>query len=256
MLRRLLDGLGLYRPLRAAFYRSFRAITPVKVAGLEARFHTPDPDTWRRVVKLGGEREQIERFLNSIQPGDTVWDIGAFIGMFTVLASRRVGPEGRVVSFEPEPSTWQRLQANCKLNQCENTSLFNAALADHSGEGMIYPSRENENAIHSLQHNEQLQDQGIPVRLYSATELIREHDVPFPDAIKLDVEGAECLVMRGMKDILSTPRCRFLFMEVHPRDLPGFGHSVEDVHRLLEETGFVIEHETRRGSEYHYFCRK
>lgn len=256
MLSKLLNSVGLYQPLRNTFYKLFRAKTPIEVAGIQASFYSSTPDLYRRIVKLGGEREQIQLFLDSIRPGETVWDIGGFIGMFTVLSSKRVGPAGRVITFEPEPETYNKLLANCELNQCNNVTVFNAALSDATDKGMIFASRENENAIHSLRPNEHLQDNGIPTQLYNAAELVRDQNVPVPNAVKLDVEGAECLVMNGMKSILSDVKCRFLFMEVHPDDLPNFGHSLDDVHAILDEVGFPITRRFERGTEYHYFCEK
>ena len=256
MLRKLLNSVGLDHTLRNTFYKLFRAKTSIEVAGIRASFYSSTPDLYRRIVNLGGEREQIELFLNSIRAGETVWDIGGFIGMFTVLSSKRVGPQGRVITFEPEPETYKKLLANCELNQCDNVTVFNAALSDATDEGMIFASRENENAIHSLRPNDHLQDIGIPTQLYSAAELVRDKNVPVPNAVKLDVEGAECLVMNGMKSILSDDSCRFLFMEVHPKDLPNFGYSLDDVHAILDEVGFPVTRKFERGTEYHYFCEK
>ncbi|VAW73258.1 hypothetical protein MNBD_GAMMA15-647 [hydrothermal vent metagenome] len=256
MLSKLLNSVGLYQPLRILFYKLFRAKTPVEISGIHATFYSSTPDLYRRIVNFGGEREQIQLFLDTVQPGETVWDIGSFIGMFTVLSSKRVGEHGQVIAFEPEPDTYKKLLSNCKLNQCNNVTVFNAALSDTTDEGMIFSSREHENAIHSLRPNDSLQDDGIPTQLYSAAELVRDKDVPVPNAVKLDVEGAECLVMNGMKSILADDKCRFLFMEVHPDDLPSFGHSLDDVHAILEEVGFPVTRKYERGSEYHYFCEK
>ncbi|MCK5092657.1 MAG: FkbM family methyltransferase [Gammaproteobacteria bacterium] len=85
--------------------------------------------------------------------------------------------------------------------------------------------------------------------MYNAEDLVEQQNVPAPTAVKLDVEGAEYLVLSGMEALLSSPDCRFLFIEVHPKDLPNFGHSVEDVNNLLEKIGFSITNKITRGTE-------
>src|SRR6266699_2559349 len=77
------------------------------------------------------EREFLNRFL---RPGDTFVDVGANIGLFTLIAARLVGPQGRVLSFEPTPETFARLTKNVQTNRLENVSCQQLALSDRAGE--------------------------------------------------------------------------------------------------------------------------
>src|SRR4030095_11405574 len=76
------------------------------------------------------EREFLKRLL---RPGDVFVDIGANIGLFTILAGRYVGAEGAVYAFEPCAKTYERLLANVELNRLTNVSCYQAALSNHTG---------------------------------------------------------------------------------------------------------------------------
>ncbi|MCK5092656.1 MAG: FkbM family methyltransferase [Gammaproteobacteria bacterium] len=156
MIGKFLRAIGIYKPVCDLFYKAFHARTSLEVAGIQKTFFSASPELYRRIVNVGGEREQLSVFLNKLVPGDVVWDVGAFIGMFSIFSSERVGNTGRVITFEPEPGTFKLLQENCKLNNADNITLFNAALYDSTDKGMIFASKENENAIHSLRPGEHL----------------------------------------------------------------------------------------------------
>src|SRR6266496_451229 len=77
------------------------------------------------------EREFVNRFL---RPGDVFVDVGANIGLFTLIAASRVGPTGKVIAFEPTSETYERLVGNVRLNRLRNVDCVRSALSDHSGE--------------------------------------------------------------------------------------------------------------------------
>ena len=256
MLTNLLKATGIYKPTQALLYKLFRSETSVEINGIERTFYSARPDLYRRIINVGGERPQLEKFIDHVNTGDVVWDIGAFIGMFTLFASAKVGETGHVVTFEPEPSTYTLLQDNCRRNNIKNVTLFNAALSDSTDQGQIFAAKDDKNAIHSLRPGNHLRSDGIPTQLYKADELVANGKTRAPNVVKIDVEGAEGLVLDGMKNLISNDKCRFLFMEVHPKDLSAFGHTVEDIDERIKKAGFNISEKIERGTEYHYFCVK
>lgn len=257
MIKQILNSLGLLDPIRQLLYRTVRRTTSIDVNGIHRRFITTSSDLHRRVVAVGGEREQLSLFLKSLRPGDVVWDVGSFIGMYSVFASARIGEEGQIVAFEPESTAFGMANANAQANRLENIQVLNVALSDiNTNEGVVYSSQENNNAIHSLRQNAKLQEEGQQIQIHRGDDLVAASTIPAPTVIKMDIEGAEFGALSGMVELLKDPTCRFLFLEVHPTELPDFGGSVEKLEKLIDEVGFQVSKKIQRGSEYHYFCYK
>lgn len=84
-----------------------------------------------------GEREFVRRYL---QIGDTFVDVGAHIGLFTLIAAHKVGPAGKVIAFEPCKTSFEVLKANIALNELSNVKCENMALSNRQG----FPSRSHE----------------------------------------------------------------------------------------------------------------
>ena len=209
-----------------------------------------------RICKAGGEREQIQKFMELLKPGDVVWDVGTFIGMYSLFSSHAVGSKGKIYSFEPEPKTAQRAQRNFDLNGSTTIRLLECALGAEDGLATIYPSKADENAIHSLKPNARRQTEGIQITVHRGDSLVEKNEAELPNAIKMDIEGAEHLALSGMQNILNDRRCRMIFLELHPEDLPAFGASAEQVRELIQSAGFKLDHEQKRGSEFHQFYLK
>ncbi len=240
----------------AILHKTIRATTSTSMAGLNASFNTPTQDYWRRIKNFGGEKEQLNIFIDNLKKGDVVWDVGAFIGLFTVFSAKSVGPEGKVYAFEPEKNTALKLNMNCKLNKLNNVKIVNYALSNTNEVGKLYPANEGQNAIHSLQPHTALKDTGVEINLKQGDTLVTENIIEPPNVIKLDVEGAELQSLQGMSEILKNPECRFLFLELHHRDLSRFDATEEEVISILKDSGFNIAKEMKRGTESHLFCLK
>lgn len=243
--------------VRRWYYRAFRRKVPLTLGGgVHKVFWAGDPRMFTRIINAGGEREQLERFLAAIEPGDVVWDVGAFIGMFAIFSAHRVGEQGHVYAFEPEASTLSRLRRNIDLNRAAPVEVIEAALGDHDGAAIIYASKPGENAIHSLHHGKRHQAAGTNISLCSGDALVTAGVAKSPNVVKMDIEGAEFQALTGMRNILQSETCRYLFLELHPTELPGFGTTPDAVRELLENAGFQLEHEQIRGTETHLFYRK
>jgi FkbM family methyltransferase len=148
--------------------------------------------------------------------GAVTWDVGAHIGFHTLGFAVAVGPTGRVVSFEPNPSNRTRLQQNLERNPdlASRVEILPCALSNHDGEAAFVFSREIDNGASSMSFLEGTTPHVDPgrssqwersvVALRTLDGIIREGTAPRPDLIKLDVEGAELLVLRGAAETLRT----------------------------------------------------
>ena len=142
----------------------------------------------------------VERFLQS---GMTVLDIGAHQGLYTLLASQRVGPSGRVFSFEPSPRERRALRLNVALNLRRNVTIQGLALGGQETSADLFVVKTFETGCNSLRPP--IADSLIyPVRVRVTTldTWMQTKGIKSIHFIKLDVEGAELEVLQGAKRLL------------------------------------------------------
>lgn len=153
--------------------------------------------------------------------GSTAWDIGAHVGFFSLLLSRRCR---RVIAVEPEPENADRLRRNVELNGAA-VDVVEAAVGAAPGVTWLFRAgRESHAGV-------QERFDAVAVQLTTLDELAVLFG--FPDVIKLDVEGAELEALRGGGTVLD--RRPIVFVEVHSQSLD------DEVTRLLVAHGYVVQ---------------
>lgn len=143
----------------------------------------------------------------SLKPGDVFFDIGANVGFYSLLGSRLVGSSGRVFAFEPVPRNLVQLRHHLQMNSCSNVTVLDVAVGDRDG-----PALFDESGGSSMGH---LAPSGsLSIRTVTLDALVESAQVPLPDVMKLDVEGAEAWVVSGAEKLLraATPR---IFLATH-----------------------------------------
>jgi FkbM family methyltransferase len=149
-------------------------------------------------------------FERTIQEGSTVFDLGGFTGYYTLLASALVGPAGRVVVFEPLPRNLMYLHRHLALNKITNVTVIEAAVSDQNGtlSFQVGPS----SAMGRL-----AEGGNLPVRAVSLDEMIESGELPEPQYLKVDVEGAEMQVLVGAARLIG--RCHpTFFIDTHGKE--------------------------------------
>lgn len=167
-----------------------------------------------KIISSDNYEEKFEReMLNLIQDGDIVWDIGANVGFYSKQFLDRVGSTGQVCAFEPAPGAVQILFNHFKDK--ENVKIFSYAMGDMDGE-VIMQLDENDPAsvVNKIVDNVS-NTEGERVRVRAADSVIMSNDAPFPNAIKIDVEGYEFSVIKGMESLLANDELRCVAIEVH-----------------------------------------
>ncbi len=184
-----------------------------------------------RHIFYWGAYEPIESFLflSSITPGMTVIDAGANIGQYTVLSAQAVGPGGRVLSFEPSPRNFARLEENVQMNEFRNVQLFRSALWDREATlSFRFPETGNSGSFRQSESGE------VEVKAMALDDLPGLTRV---DLIKIDVEGSEPRVLLGAQAILRKFRPMIL-MEVNRQALMEGGTDTSHLLDVLKDLGY------------------
>lgn len=199
------------------------------------RFHV-DPADWRiapvEAINFGRyEDDDAELFWSLLEPNQTVLDIGANIGWYTLHACRRF-PTSTVHAFEPVPRTFDYLQRNTQANDLRNVVLHNFGLADRDGDGtfFVYPEGSGGASMADTSQRASVTEVTAPIRRLDGLQLS-------PDVVKIDVEGAELLAMRGGLETLR--RCRpAIFSEMLRKWATRFDYHPNDILELLASLGY------------------
>ncbi|WP_421994067.1 FkbM family methyltransferase [Roseococcus sp.] len=178
----------------------------------------------------------------SLRPGDTVIDIGANVGTHALLAAHLVGPHGRVHAIEASPWIHARLRQNLEVNGVGNVTTYNLAATDAPGQVTVYLHDATNLGGTTIVPSEAVRTgaareasvEGRPLSQIVDLDTLRAARL-----IKIDVEGAEWLVLQGMRDVLPQLRPEAeILLEVNPQALALFGATLDDVLVLFAEAGF------------------
>lgn len=167
------------------------------------------------------------KFVEAIKRGSVVYDIGAHVGFYTLLASFLSGRDGLVYSFEPFPLNANYLRKHTLLNGCKNVTVIEAAVGDTEGFSLF---KEGESTFTGM-----LSPSGgsLSVRIVTLDHLLEEKKIAPPNVIKIDVEGAEFEVLRGAYKILKEFYPTIL-LAIHGKT------SRQKCVTLLEELGYEV----------------
>jgi len=175
-----------------------------------------------------------------IKTGMTVVDLGANIGVYTLLAASLVGKRGRVYAFEPDPVNYALLEKNVRENGYRNVLCRQQAVSDTSGEALLFKGEYG--VSHSLSAFAGV-NPGISrtVDTISLDDFFREQGWPPADFIKMNIEGWECFVIAGMTEVLHrSPRLKMI-LEFNPDLVKKLDVNPECYIKQLEDAGFMIQ---------------
>lgn len=183
---------------------------------------------------LGVWETDIQRiFQDEVKEGMVVYDTGAHIGYFSLLFSKLCGKTGKVFSFEPDPDIFERLNQNIGLNNAKNIFPCRLAVSDKKGKCFFEKMK-----VHSRGH---LLDgvadarEAIEVETETLDNFVFERKNSPPHIVKIDVEGAEGNVLRGMNRLLSLIK-PLVVCEVHNYE------SAQEVFEVLSKNNYSIFH--------------
>ena len=192
---------------------------------------------WRGTYELVKQR----LFVAELHRGTVVFDIGAHVGFYTLLAASIVGTSGKVVAFEPLEFNVAKLRRNIALNHM-SADVIECAVADRDGEARFKRGVDS--------YTGGLHEVGVSVAVVTLDALRAAGTLPDPDVMKIDVEGAEALVLKGASNTIATSRPT-IFLATH-----GFTVRNECL-QLLDGYGYLVQPLVGDGldSETEYVAR-
>lgn len=200
---------------------------------------------------FGGFELRERRFLHRLLvPGMTVLDVGAHAGLYTTIASKGVGPSGRVIAFEPSPRERRLLRRHLALNRCRNVTVVDVALGERTGDADLVVVDGKETGCNSLRPGPGIVGQAVRVQLRRLDDCLSDGLFTSVDLVKMDIEGGELLALRGGHDVFHELR-PILMCEVEEARLEPWncrGLDVIDLLRswnyrwfLLDERGGLVD---------------
>ena len=192
--------------------------------------------------------------------GDVVVDIGAHMGRYTIIGAKRVGVQGKVVAIEANPSNFEMLNRNIKLNRLTNIiSLNNAVYSKETKIKLYLPGEERGDTIYNtiISDRAKNEDKFVEVSANTLDYLLQSKGIKHEQVnwIKIDVEGAEFEVIKGASNVLSNSKDIALLIEIH--NLKDSTNLYGPIIEFLKLYNFKIEFEkTYDGGEKHIIVRK
>lgn len=179
---------------------------------------------------LWRELEEVEIMHRFVREGDVAFDIGANVGLHSIVLSRLVGPTGKLCSFEPNPELLHALKFT--IEQLGNATLYNIALSNKDAESQLFVPPDNTVAsltdwtIASPIFNQDGPSHVVTCSERRLDDLIEDGTLPQPDFIKCDVEGAELRVFEGSAGTLSRVDAPIILFEANECASRGFNVEV------------------------------
>ncbi len=193
-----------------------------------------------RLLKYGYyEEDMTELILGNLEEGDTFVDLGTNEGYFSILASKKVGKNGKVFSIEPQSRLWEIILNNANKNHCYNISIIPYAASDNMGEVSITlspPINTGSSTIVKTRRRSFWKTQTL--NSTTLDNLFLRDDIPSIKLMKVDIEGFEFFALKGGAELLKKKLFKNIIIELHPIQLKELGQSVEQINDFMHSFGY------------------
>ncbi len=219
---------------------------PGLFAGLKMQLHTTGDQMISAQLRKERCWEPYETHLTlqHLQPGNVYVDVGANIGYYTLVAAQRVGANGKVIAYEPDPDNFALLNSNVTLNGLQHITLFPYALYDKNTEGQLFLSHDNFGDHRVYGSAAERASREITL-LHGGKHVSQQADNI--DFLKVDTQGAEFFVVNGLKDLIIKNRHHLrMILEFCPFGIRHSGANGHDLVQLLDDIGMqlhIVDHQ-------------
>ncbi len=180
---------------------------------------------------------QTKAFLKTVKKGMIVFDIGANVGYYTIVASKLVGKTGKVYAFEPDPRSRILLEKNIKENNCRNVFVVKEALAAKNGRATLLQDSANPGES-SLTSSTTKAQNTMVIATITLDQFVQKNNIEYIDLIKMDIEGGEVAALQGATKTLGAFRNTTLFIECNTQALQKAKTSTHELVKTLQSFGF------------------
>lgn len=209
---------------------------PTKIGPFDIKFDRRDRFIAKKLILYKEyERKELDLLCSLANPGETVLDIGAQIGIHTLHLSKSVGPKGQVIAVEPDPDNLKLLKDNVIMNDCENVTILPMAFGDKKDEVKLYQNNINRGELSLIDLNQTGQYVNVP--MFRGEDILDSLSIQVVSLVKIDVEGYESFVLKGLGRYMPNT----LLFEFNARYCESFGVDPEDFLNSLLREGYSLE---------------
>lgn len=198
------------------------------------------PAKWARYFEKDYEQENIAFITKNCSPGMTVIDIGAHLGLLSVIISKCTGPNGRIYAFEPTPSTFRVLKDVIRKNKADKIILpINAAVSSFDGTLDFFVDEHEGSNANSLVNRPDKSRTTFKTTVSKLDTFVHSTDLKKLDLVKIDAEGSELDVLKGAAESLRRFRPRVI-LAIHPSLIKNNQHNIGDIFDLVSDLGYTV----------------
>ena len=180
----------------------------------------------------------LERYLYT---GAVFVDLGANEGYFSILASKRCGPAGRVYAIEPQARCQQVIQQNVQLNECTSVMILPVCVSDHAGQIVLHLHPATNTGATSIYKTARSSVRTSLVECLTLQAMLDANGIQIVDLLKIDIEGAEYEAVMGSPEVFKSGRVKAIALEYHPAILTSRGLRPSTLHEFLLENGHTLD---------------
>ena len=210
--------------------------------GLKIFLELSNPLTWDLVLGKDVEKDVKQEFVQNTNTGDTIIDVGAHIGEYTLLGAKLVGDKGLVISVEPDHDSVKSLKENIILNGFKNCLVIEKAVGEKVETKFLYKVSEEDvyGYLDPYVKNKKLKKYS-EIEVTTIDEIILSKNLNLVNLLKIDVEGFEYEVLLGCNDALKKNKIKKIIIEIHSEFLKSKGTNEDLIYMFLKERGFKIK---------------
>jgi FkbM family methyltransferase len=203
------------------------------------------------------ELNNINFINNYLQKDMTAIDIGAHIGLLSVIISQKIGKNSKCYSFEPTPSTFGLLKQTIKINGKENVvTPFQMAVSDKVGKTKFYITdieAHNSNSL-SVSHRENANEHPVDIDVTTIDAFVKQNNLSQLDFLKIDAEGAEYAVLKGSKESIEKFR-PLILLAIHPQFVKNFGDNLSSIWDFLSQYNYKVIYMSEEVTKDFFICQ-
>ena len=235
-------------PLRQLTNWTIRQLLPrqIEIHGATVVLNPTDPVVSGALHFGVSEKAETRFFQSAWRDGMTFLDVGANLGYYTALATRVVGPNGRVLAVEPDPDSFDYLEQTIAANAVGNVQAFPVAASDAPATLPLYISTDNRGDNRLYASGEDRPQVEVAARPLDA--LLSENKIETVDLIKIDVQGYEPKVIAGLRETITASQNLTLLTEFWPQGIDEAGEDANEFLQTLRELGLTLHELQPDGS--------